>query len=67
MVHFGNAFVDTMTQAKVHHELSKLHMEGGHIDEYITKFERYVTMAGYSVNEPTVLDKFIKGLPNPLA
>src|SRR6266404_1648185 len=24
-------------------------------------------MARYGVNEPTVLDKFIKGLPNPLA
>ncbi len=56
-----------MTQAKAHHELSKLRMEGGHIDEYIAKFKQYVTMAGYSVDEPTVLEKFIKGLPNPLA
>ncbi len=67
MVHFGNAFVDMMTQAKACHELTKLHMEGGHINEYIAKFERYVTMAGYGVDEPTVLKKFIKGLPNPLA
>ncbi len=67
MVHFGNTFVDTMTQAKAHHELTKLRMEGGHIDEYIAKFERYVTMAGYGVNKPTVLEKFIKGLPNLLA
>ncbi len=66
MVHFGDTFVNTMTQAKVCHELLKLRMEGGHIDEYIAKFEGYVTMAGYSVNEPTVLEKFIKGLPNPL-
>jgi len=56
-----------MTQAKARHKLAKLRMEGGHIDEYIAKFERYVTMAGYGVNEPTVLEKFIKGLPNPLA
>jgi len=42
-------------------------MEGGHIDEYIAKFERYVMMAGYGVDEPTGLDKFIKGLPTPLA
>ena len=67
MVHFGNAFINTMTQAKACHELSKLQMEGGHIDEYIAKFERYVTMAGYGVDKPTVLDKFIKGLPKPLA
>jgi len=67
VVHFENTFVDTMMQAKANHELFKLHMEGGHIDEYIAKFERYVTMAGYGVNEPTVLEKFIKGLPNPLA
>jgi len=67
MVHFGNAFIDTMTQAKACHELTKLCMEGGHINEYITKFERYVTMARYGVDEPMVLDKFIKGLPNPLA
>ncbi len=67
MVHFGNTFIDTMTQAKARHKLFKLCMEGGHIDEYITKFERYITMAGYGVDESTVLDKFIKGLPNPLA
>jgi len=67
MVHFRNAFVDTMTQAKARHELGKLQMEGGHINEYIAKFERYVMMAGYGVDEPTVLEKFIKGLPNPLA
>ncbi len=67
MVHFGNAFVDTMTQAKARNELTKLRMEGGHINEYIAKFERYVTMAGYGVDEPTILEKFIKGLPTPLA
>ncbi len=39
MIHFGNAFVDTMTQAKARNELTKLRMEGGHIDEYIAKFE----------------------------
>jgi len=67
MVHFRNTFVDTMTQAKARHELTKLRMEGGHIDKYITKFEQYVALAGYGVDEPTVLEKFIKGLPNPLA
>ncbi len=67
MVHFRNAFVNTMTQAKARHELMKLCMEGGHIDKYIAKFKHYVTMAGYGINEPTVLEKFIKGLPNPLA
>jgi len=30
---------------KSRNELTKLRMEGGHIDEYIAKFERYVTMA----------------------
>ncbi len=39
MVHFGNTFVNTMTQVKACHELTKLRMEGGHIDEYIAKFE----------------------------
>jgi len=39
MVHFGNAFIDTMTQAKARNELTKLQMEGGHIDKYIAKFE----------------------------
>jgi len=67
VVHFENAFINTMTQAKAQHKLSKLHMEGGHIDEYIVKFEQYVTTAGYGVSEPTVLENFIKGLPNPLA
>ena len=42
-------------------------MEGGHINKYIAKFKQYVTMAGYGVDEPTVLENFIKGLPNPLA
>ncbi len=67
LVHFENAFVDTMTQARAWNELSKLWMEGGHINEYIAKFEWYVSMSGYNVNKPMVLDKFIKGLPNPLA
>jgi len=67
MVHFSNTFVDTMTQAKARNKLTKLRMEGGHIDKYIAKFKRYVTMAGYGVDEPTVLEKFIKGLPTPLA
>jgi len=67
MVHFRNTFIDTMTQAKACHELTKLCMEGGHINEYIAKFERYVSMARYGVDEPTVLEKFIKGLPNLLA
>jgi len=66
-VHFENTFVDTMTQAKAWHELSKLRMERGHINEYIAKFEQYITTAGYGADEPTVLEKFIKGLPNHLA
>jgi len=67
VVHFGDAFVDTMTQAKARHELGKLRMEGGHIDKYIAKFEQYITTVGYGVDETIVLEKFIKGLPNPLA
>ena len=41
-------------------------MEGGHINKYIAKFEWYITTTGYGVDEPTVFEKFIKGLPSPL-
>ncbi len=62
IVHFKNAFIDTMTQARAQNELRKLQMEGGHINEYIAKFKWYVSTLGYNVDKPTVLDKFIKGL-----
>jgi len=39
IVHFKNAFIDTMTQARAQNELRKLQMEGGHINEYIAKFK----------------------------
>jgi len=41
-------------------------MEEGHIGKYIMKFKQYVSTLRYNIDEPTVLDKFIKGLPNPL-
>jgi len=42
-------------------------MTGGDIDGFIAKFERLARDANYTLDEPTVLDKFIKGLPTKLA
>src|SRR6266404_6503622 len=64
---FGHAFIDMMTEACARSELSKLKMTGGDIDGFIAKFERLAHDANYMLDEPTVLDKFIKGLPMKLA
>ncbi len=64
---FGHAFIDTMTEARARSELSKLKMMGGDIDGFIAKFECLACNANYTLDEPTVLDKFIKGLPTKLA
>ena len=42
-------------------------MLGGDVDGFIAKFERLACDANYTLDEPTVLDKFIKGLPTKLA
>src|SRR6267378_4551502 len=64
---FGHAFINTMTEAHALSELSKLKMTGGDIDSFIAKFKRLARDANYMLDEPTVLDKFIKGLPTKLA
>src|SRR6266403_3101657 len=64
---FGHAFLDTMNEARARSELSKLKMTGGDIDGFIAKFECLARDANYTLDEPTVLDKFIKGLPMKLA
>ena len=56
-----------MTEARARSELSKLKMTGGDIDGFIAKFEQLAHDANYMLDEPTVLDKFIKGLPMKLA
>jgi len=64
---FEHAFINTMTEARARSELSKLKMTGGDIDGFIAKFKRLAHDANYTLDEPTVLDKFIKGLPMKLA
>jgi len=64
---FGHAFLDTMNEARARSELSKLKMTGGDVDGFIAKFECLARDANYTLDEPTVLDKFIKGLPTKLA
>jgi len=64
---FRHTFINTMTEACARSELSKLKMSGGDIDGFIAKFERLARDANYTLDEPMVLDKFIKGLPTKLA
>jgi len=64
---FEHAFLNTMNEARARSELSKLKMTGGDIDGFIAKFEQLARNANYTLDEPTVLDKFIKGLPTKLA
>ncbi len=42
-------------------------MSGGDVDGFIAKFERLAHDANYTLDEPTVLNKFIKGLLTKLA
>jgi len=56
-----------MTKAHARLELGKLKMTGGDIDGFIAKFERLAHDTNYTLDEPTVLDKLIKGLPTKLA
>jgi len=64
---FRHALLNTMTKVRAQSELGKLKMSGGDIDGFIAKFKHLACDANYTLDEPTVLNKFIKGLPTKLA
>ena len=63
---FKDAYTDTTSMQKAKTELHKLRMEKGNVDDYITKFEKLVRLAGYSLTEPTIIERFGDGLPPKL-
>ena len=61
---FKTAFTDTMSLQKAKAEFRTIKMEKGELDTYIAKFERLARLAGYSLHDQMVLDRFGSGL-NP--
>ena len=61
---FKTAFTDTMSLQKAKAEFRTIKMENGELDTYIAKFERLARLAGYSLQDQMVLDRFGSGL-NP--
>ena len=61
---FKTAFMDTMSLQKAKAEFRTIKMEKGELDTYIAKFERLARLAGYSLQDQMVLDRFGSGL-NP--
>ena len=63
---FHNVFVDYAKHECVADDLKKLCMKEGHIDEYITAFERLAHRANADLNDPLNLRLFAWGLPKVL-
>ena len=61
---FKMVFTDTMSLQKAKAEFRTIKMERGELDTYIAKFERLARLAGYSLQDQMVLDRFGSGL-NP--
>ena len=61
---FKMAFTDTMSLQKAKAEFQTIKMERGELDMYIAKFERLARLAGYSLQDQMVLNRFGSGL-NP--
>jgi len=64
---FKQAFIDYVVKEKVQDKLHKLKMREDNIDQYIANFQLLAMDANVDLNEPTVLQLFYFGLPNPLA
>ena len=59
---FKMVFTDTMSLQKAKAEFRTIKMEKGELDTYIAKFERLARLAGYSLQDQMVLDRFGSGL-----
>ena len=59
---FHNMFVNYAEHEHAADDLKKLHMKEGHIDEYITAFERLAHRANADLNDPLNLQLFARGL-----
>ncbi len=64
---FKQAFIDYVVKEKVQDKLHKLKMREDNINQYIANFQLLAMDANVDLNEPTVLQLFYFGLPNPLA
>ena len=61
---FKTVFTDMMSLQKAKAEFRTIKMEKGELDTYIAKFERLARLAGYSLQDQMVLDRFGSSL-NP--
>ena len=61
---FKTTFMDTMSLQKAKAKFRTIKMERGELDMYISKFERLARLAGYSLQDQMVLNRFGSGL-NP--
>jgi hypothetical protein len=67
LLSFNRQYADLLGQEKARAELDQgFKMEKGDLDGYITKFEQIVRQAGLDINQPLVILKFAKGLPNAM-
>jgi hypothetical protein len=67
LLSFNRQYADLLGQEKARAELDQgFKMEKGDLDRYIAKFEQIVRQVGLDINQPLVILKFAKGLPNAM-
>ena len=67
---FETAFTDTFTNlhkvTKATTELQNLKMRTGDLDRYVSQFKSLANKAGYDLDSPSMIQTFLKGLPQLL-
>jgi hypothetical protein len=67
LLSFNRQYTDVLGQEKARAELERgFKMEKGDIDAYIAKFEQVIRQAGLDVDQPLVVNKFVRGLPREM-
>jgi hypothetical protein len=67
LLSFNQQYADILGQEKATAELERgFKMEKGNIDAYIAKFEQVVQQARLDVDQPLVVNKFVRGLPQAM-
>jgi hypothetical protein len=64
---FRKNFIDYAEHKRAQDQMQELKMKDRNVDQYIADFSHLGLRAGLSLDEPTVLRLFARGLPRPLA
>jgi hypothetical protein len=64
---FKQVFVDDAKHEQVQDELKKLKMKDSNVDEYVDTLQLLRHRAGMSLDDPSSLSRFARGLPKSLA